>query len=419
MSSVLPIDTQRYQSGDYILEVTAHHSALSQWSDRAVVRQLRFSLWLEQQRLATGNQLQLATLSDTIESYVQRHLSHQAWPQSHRLKLLDQDVELSTLQLFDLAEVLNSFGQRHITLPVVPTKRYRRWWTGSAVASLLVAVGVTTVYLQYRPAAFNQMETSQVPEAVFEDEVGSAAAPAQAPEILSEDESAPLSESVAPPDARPTPEVARDNTVIENRAENPLSPSRSISEAAGDATPPPAPSPEPATDFAAPSADTFSMAQERLEQDTVPQDTAPAETNILPEAAPSPAPVASAPEAAEESVESDMSTADSAVAEERLGAAARVRQPDLEASDSEILAAIATQLASFQPQNVPYPLIYQLRISPDGTILTQVPVSENAPTLALSEVVITPPPRRVFTIEVIYRGTGRPTVREIEETTCC
>lgn len=177
MSSVLPIDTQRYQSGDYTLEVTAHPSPLSQWSDRTVVRQLRFSLWSEQperQRLAAGNQRQLIIISDAVETYVQRHLTQQAWPQTHRLMLLDQEIEFSTLQLFDLAEVLNAYGQRQITLPARQQRPHRRhprrqWWTGSAVASMLVAVGVTTAYLYYRPAAVQDAVTTQVPDAVFED----------------------------------------------------------------------------------------------------------------------------------------------------------------------------------------------------------------------------------------------------------
>lgn len=415
MSSVLPIDTQRYESGDYTLEVTAHRSPLSQWSDRTVVRQLRFSLWSEQQRLATGNQLQLVTLSDTIESYVQRHLSQQAWPQTHRLKLLDQDVELSTLQLFDLAEVLNSYGQRHITLPKVPAKRRRQWWTGSAVASLLVAVGLTTVYLQYRPAAFNQMETSQAPEAVLEDE-GSPAAPDAAPETLSEDDgfAPPLAETTAPP--VPNPEASSDNAVIENRSENrsenQLPSSSPALESAGDAESAPAPPPEPAAGATEPSADTFATAQEQLEQDTVPRDAAPAETDIQPEVPP--APVASAPESAEESVANDTGTAESAVADERLESAARIRQPERESDDGGILAAIATQLAPYQPKDAAYPLIYQLQISPDGTILTQTSVSDNAPELDLSDVIITPPPGRALTVEVSYTRSGLPTVREIE-----
>ncbi|MBE9065479.1 DUF4335 domain-containing protein [Leptolyngbya cf. ectocarpi LEGE 11479] len=415
MSSVLSIDTQRYQSGSYTLEVTAHQSPLSQWSDRPVVRQLRFSLWSEQQRLVTGDQLQLVTLSDTIESYVQRHLSQQAWPQSHRLTLLDHDVELSHLQLFDLAEVLNSYGQCHITLPKAPAKRRRQWWTGSAVASLLVAVGVTAVYLQYRPAAFDQMETTQAPEAVFENKAGSSVAPDAAPEILSEEESAPPADSVAPPAARPTPEIASDSSATENRPENQRL-SSPTSETTGDAPVAPATSPDPAADFTEPSApdpaadftepsaDKFATAQEQLEQDT-----APAETNVLPEAAPA----APAPEAVEESAESDRSSA-GAIANERPEAAARIRQPEREASDSEILDAIATQLTPYQPKDASYPLVYQLEISPGGRILTQVPVSANAPALDLSDVMIEPSPGRVLTIEVVYTGTGSLTVREIE-----
>ncbi|MEM1242550.1 MAG: DUF4335 domain-containing protein, partial [Cyanobacteria bacterium P01_H01_bin.26] len=170
MSPVLPIDTQRYQSGSCTLEVTAHRSSLSQWSDRPVVRRLRFSLWLEQpnrQRLAAGDQTQLVTLRQAVESYVQTHLTQQAWPQTHGLKLLDQELEFSTLQLFDLAEVLSASERGQITLPVTGRRR-THWWTGSAAASLLVAVGVTTAYLYYRPTA--ELATTQAPEAVFEED---------------------------------------------------------------------------------------------------------------------------------------------------------------------------------------------------------------------------------------------------------
>ncbi|MEO1181772.1 MAG: hypothetical protein AAFX51_13180 [Cyanobacteria bacterium J06636_28] len=197
MSSVLPINTQRYESGDYTLEVTVHPSALSQWSDRPVVRQLRFNLWTNQptrQRLVTGDQQQLLTLSNTVEAYVQRHLTYAAWPRTHRLQLLNQAVDLSTLQLFGLAEVLSAYGQRQITLPTAPKvkRRRSRWWVGSAVASLLVSVGVATVYWQERPVV-NDVVTSQAPEAIFEDDVA-ATAPSTAP--IPEASKAPDSGSV-------------------------------------------------------------------------------------------------------------------------------------------------------------------------------------------------------------------------------
>ncbi|MGD1856889.1 MAG: hypothetical protein ACFB2W_21855 [Leptolyngbyaceae cyanobacterium] len=403
MSSVLPIDTQRYQSGDYILEVTAHRSALSQWSDRPVVRQLRFSLWLEQQRLATGDQLQLVTIGDTIESYVQRHLSLQAWPQTHRLKLLDQAVELSTLQLFDLAEVLNSYGQRHITLPTAPARRRRRWWTGSAVASLLVAVGVTTVYLQYRPEAFNQVETSQAPSAVFEDDV---AAPEVEQEILTEDRDAAPS---AQPSA-PVPEVSGEGAAPdirpETRSESQLSPSSPTPEASSPA-PETARSVPPSADLTEPGAAaprSEAPTEAPTAQDIAPSDEAPIENTRLSEAPPAPA--ASAPEAAE-LAETDMSTADSAEAE-KFETAARVGQPETDCS--EMLAAIATQLAPYQPTEVSYPLVYHLQLAPNGTITAVEPI-DNAPALELPDQIAAP--GRSLQIELIYTGNEQPTVREL------
>ena len=396
MSSVLPIDTQRYRSGAYILEVTSHASPLSQWSDRPVVRQLRFSLWLEQQRLATGNQHQLMAMSEAVETYVQTHLTQQAWPQRHRLKLLKTTVELSTLQLFDLAELLNAYGQRQITLPAAPRRRRRpHWWTGSAAASLVVAIGITAAYIHYRPAAYNQMATSQAPEAVFDDE-------ADLLEASPEAESAPAGSLFEQQADEPAA-----NTIEESQpeAEQELAQQQldleSIQPADG------------GQGNIAPGDETFSAAlpEEALAPAEVPEKNSQgaAETVLTP--APSPAAPSEPPATIAEAptVQAEFEN-DFAIGEPELGA--RTTQ-DIVPGNMAVLSAIATQLAPYQPTDIAYPAVYQAQIAADGQLLSLDPISERAPTLDVPAVTITPSPGQALRVEVTYTGSPRPTVREL------
>ena len=376
MSPVVPINTQRYRSGKYMLEVTAQSSPLSQWSDRPVVRRLRFSLWLERperQQLAAGNQHQLVAISDVVETYVQTHLSQQAWPQTHSIKLLDRTINLSTLQLFELAEVLSAYGQRQITLPVATRRRRRSWQTGSAVASLLVAVGITTAYLHYRPPAFNEVATTQAPEAAFDDE---SVFPRSSAPAATELESAPADPSVE---------------FNQELAQQPLA-QEELDAVRGDPTAP--------AGTAAPETE---ETQNTAEPDLVPSEEA---LPTLPETS-EPLATADLPEQFEtqESLKSpDVSAAGNVTQ--------RSQPPNAPVADDTLLAAIATQLAPYQPTGNPYPLAYSLQIAADGTISALSPISENAPTLEIPATITIPPPGRLLQVEITYTGNERPTVRE-------
>ncbi len=377
MSPVLPIHTQRYQSGDYTLEVTAQPSPLSQWSDRPVVRRLRFSLWLERperQRLAAGDQQQLVAISDAVEAYVQTHLTQQAWPQVHRIKLLDRTVNFSNLQLFNLAEVLNAYSQRQIILPVTSRRRRRPWQTGSAVASLLVAVGITTAYLYYRPAAFNEVATTQAPDAVFEDEV---AAPEASPPAAS---STPAAQAPAE-NANPAPTF----DTSQELAQQPLDQTEL----------------EALRRLPTPSADAPDVAQS-VESESVPE-------TVAPQAAPPPGgTIAEATGQLEE--QESLNRPDVSAASDLEQ---RSQSPNIKPADDALLSAIATQLAPYQPTDTPYPLVYHLQIAADGTILTLDPVSDNAPMLEIPADVKISPAGRLLQVEVTYTGAVRPTVREL------
>ena len=381
MSSVLPIDTQRYRSGPYILEVTSRASPLSQWSDRPVVRQLRFNLWQEQQQLVTGNQQQLMTVGEAVETYVQTHLTHQWWPQRHRLELLETTVELSTLQLFDLAEVLNAYGQRQIVLPTAVRRRRPRWWTGSAAASVIVAVGVTAAYIHYRPTAFDQVSTSQAPEAVFDEAELSEAAPetqSKPTESLFGDQADEPEEAFVE-DAQPEQELAQQPLDLEEfQAEDS--------------------SAMPTDDMGSAVAPDDAPSSEESESPR----TAPAE--VAPAPASEPIIVTEAPAA--EFEDEDLAVAGSPELSSRIA-------QDMDSASLAVLDAIASQLAPYQPIDVDYPVVYQVQIAADGQFLSLDPISEGAPTLEVPDVTINPSPGQALRAEVTYTGSARPTVIEL------
>ena len=404
MSPVLPIDTQRYQSGTCTLEVTAHRSSLSQWSDRPVVRQLRFSLWLEQpdrQRLAAGDQTQLVTLRHAVESYVQTHLTQRAWPQTHGLKLLDRELEFSTLQLFDLAEVLTASEQGQITLPVATRRRRSYWWTGSAAASLLVAVGVAHLY--FRPTA--ELATSQAPEAIFE-----------------EDEIPPTIFETAP-------ETLEAPAETETPAITDAAPSGSATETAPAAAAPgvaPAETEETLPDPAdAPPAESAESGNVRPPSPVTPQPVPETEADVpkpsaseLPQTATAPGvgpPADPAEDLADEPFREN-GAADSPLATPSTEPAARSQGIDdgaNEEAEGAILAAIAADLAPYQPTDTDYPLVYHLQIAADGTILALEAVSTNAPTLDIPPQTLSISPGRPLRIELTYTGTTPP--RDVEQ----
>ncbi|HEY9697814.1 MAG TPA: DUF4335 domain-containing protein [Trichocoleus sp.] len=192
---------RRYTPPTCTLEIMATGSALSRWTDRAVLKNLRFRLSLddptlpeEEQVTVEGDRIELEALCDRIESYVQRLLSRssdlspithlqsateasslatvqaidspeleaaavetgiQVQPKSslsHELHLgtlateeSGETVPLSTLQLFDLANALDEYQAEAVSLPALGRPVWLRspvGWAGIAAAALL-AVGVT------------------------------------------------------------------------------------------------------------------------------------------------------------------------------------------------------------------------------------------------------------------------------------
>ena len=390
MSPVLPIDTQRYQSGTCTLEVTAHRSSLSQWSDRPVVRQLRFSLWLEQpdrQRLAAGDQTQLVTLRHAVESYVQTHLTQRAWPQTHGLKLLDRELEFSTLQLFDLAEVLTASEQGQIILPVATRRRRSYWWTGSAAASLLVAVGVAHLY--FRPTA--ELATSQAPEAVFEENEIPPTGFETAPETLD----APAVNDAAP-------DVSAPETAPETTAET--APETALGPASADA-------PTTASGGADSGPSPSQTGPEAV--DIVPEAAAP-ETEVPETAVAEPPQTATAPRTSPPAELDAEPFGENGAADSTLAIPSAEQEP-ARSQAGAMLAAIAADLAPYQPTDTAYPLVYHLQIAADGTILALEAVSNDAPILDIPPQTLSVSPGRPLRLELTYTGIIPPRVVELRQ----
>lgn len=195
---------RRYTPPTCTLEIAATGSALSRWTDRTVLKNLRFHLSFddpklppEQQITITGDRLQLEALCEVVETYVQSllnqapdslnvllipsdpanpdqaqlpiartkssELSSSSDPSagiylkpksllSHELNLgalgsgeLGAVVHLSALQLFDLANALDEYHAEALTLPALGRPAWLQAPSGWArvAAMLVLAIGAT------------------------------------------------------------------------------------------------------------------------------------------------------------------------------------------------------------------------------------------------------------------------------------
>ncbi|MEO1127507.1 MAG: DUF4335 domain-containing protein [Cyanobacteria bacterium J06639_16] len=192
---------QRYSAPTCTLEVVGEPSALSRWTAEPVLKGVRFRLSIQSLAaepdaddqdaesqdtiLLRGDRRQLESLIAAVQTYVQGQLVASGGPSNqteatrgpesgasrqrlslqpqgltrHRLQAeglmgdrVEQTIVLTSLQLADLATVVDSFDTNAIALLVFasPQQRRQRWWTGrtsvgSAAAVVIMAVGVATV----------------------------------------------------------------------------------------------------------------------------------------------------------------------------------------------------------------------------------------------------------------------------------
>ncbi|MBE9179237.1 DUF4335 domain-containing protein [Oculatella sp. LEGE 06141] len=192
MSSVL----RRYTPPTCTLEIAAKGSPLSRWTDRPVLKQLRFQLSFDDPKLPTeqqvkvrGDRAQLERLCEVVETYIQHTLnqpSHVLMPLRFELpsKPVDQDlssteagirlkpkgllshelwlgglateesgsvVHLSALQLFDLANALDEYTAESLAIPSLGRSNWFSRSSGWAriAAIAVLALGASSVLAKF------------------------------------------------------------------------------------------------------------------------------------------------------------------------------------------------------------------------------------------------------------------------------
>lgn len=159
---------RQYQSPQWQLELSGTESPLSRWFGQTLLQDIRFALrQIDASGLISwqwrGEQDQLEQLQREFADRVNHLLTRSSleplnhdWPQ---VPGLDMPPKLSTLQLFDLAEVLDQWAAdtvalpadvapvRRFSLPILPTLAAVPTW-GRVAASAVAAVGVSAGVFQ-------------------------------------------------------------------------------------------------------------------------------------------------------------------------------------------------------------------------------------------------------------------------------
>jgi hypothetical protein len=196
------------------LEIKANDSPLSRWTNRAVLKNLRFRLSFddpkipkEEQIAIQGDRFQLEQLYDAVIDYVGHFLhqsftgediadtsstaSEQPYLQSQGMlahvlwlgSLANSDaskIQLSSVQLFDLVTALEEYHTQIVALPDLNASKSRRLlpiW-GSIAAVTLVAIAFTTVGVQLsRQKTSDSVVSSAKPESKTVPELDDLATP--------------------------------------------------------------------------------------------------------------------------------------------------------------------------------------------------------------------------------------------------
>jgi hypothetical protein len=184
MVMTTPATTYRYQAGTCSLQLTGEPSALSRVSDRPLLRRSRFRLeiWPEQGEVdplvvLRGESGQLLSLQAQVQGYLQRHRQGSilgrwsvALPSPTLLSRLSRQprtLQLSTLQLADLSEVLEQMdrGVALLSAEILPQRRSPALALslGTVAAGLVAAVVGSQGLLQPPPPLTDSLVRSPAP----------------------------------------------------------------------------------------------------------------------------------------------------------------------------------------------------------------------------------------------------------------
>ncbi|TVQ14412.1 MAG: DUF4335 domain-containing protein [Leptolyngbya sp. DLM2.Bin27] len=390
MAQTATITSYEYTAGTCTLRLVGELSPLSQVTGRPVLVRSRFHLQLYStspsepaQSAASpaivfeikGREPQFSALANLVQTYVQRCLGTDGLATAgevsqgenslqpvgltrHRLTLADppaapQPVELSTLQLSDLADALEQADSQIQIMPEAALPEVRRsrprlpLWLGSVAAVGIAALLGNQIFVTApRPAVISPGETESLAEPL------DGASPQTAEDSLSQDrQQFTLDET--PPAAETTPDPAAPDSMATGEAlPQPATTALTTPAASQPPQPPPITTPQPA-----PAAPPPGGSRERLGARSSPPpgtaaDQAPASPNAL--RAPSAAP--DTPEALD--------------AEPGMAATS--------AADPEA-AWVATLTQALQrrwrpPADLVAPLRYRLTLTPEGTVATLEPL---------------------------------------------
>lgn len=460
MVSNAEIRTLSYQAGGCSLSVTGEVSPLSQMRNKTVLRRLQFQLQLLNDHggvvlNVSGVRSHLLNLNEAVSIYLQGYLSTPIDSQSpsplaiapannsiylepqgltrHRLHLRDwglasapQVLELSSLQLGDLAQVL---GQLNYAAEILPMEFRRRrqgvtWrWVGMAAGVVLAVGGLATLWPRLGSQPFSQnskrstqatLENSEAENEQFPDIAiapqpkgpafpSSVSEPIEAQQPLEEEvpEFPSESELMSPPLRSASQPSASISSQLDKLETNPNAPKRSTSTSASTprsqisdpvlVTRPTLPSPQPQTsiradaaDLAAPPAASSAAAPTASPENVWDLSTSADTPEIAAEIAPetTPASLEPAPPAIALSEESS----------EQAGAvaAANSSYPNLRSFPAETpptTPPFPQNLESLRqiiqqqwqpPAGLSMPLFYRLEVNSDGSLQAIIPLSEAA-----------------------------------------
>ncbi len=148
-----------YASPTCSLEVWAKRSPMSAWTSQTVVQNLRFRLRLAQGKVIKGNQSQINRIIEAVIAYSDRWLAQETVDKLDHAIAIPQgaNLQLSTLQLFDLYETLEQCSRELVILPdvVLEVRRITPNWLkimAAAIAIIGVSIGAVRLVSRDQPS---------------------------------------------------------------------------------------------------------------------------------------------------------------------------------------------------------------------------------------------------------------------------
>lgn len=132
-----------YQTPTSELKIWGERSPLSTWTDKVILKNLKFQLVLTKRRLIiTGDQTRLETLIYSLQNYIHRFLvSPDRFTLDHHIRLAwGRELQLTTLELGDIISNLDELAA-HELLPFVP----KTPWIQIVAAAIATVSTIATV----------------------------------------------------------------------------------------------------------------------------------------------------------------------------------------------------------------------------------------------------------------------------------